>query len=63
MPTASPSRVATFNANTEMSRTWASSQKRPRVTVTAMPPPMTGRAAATSVPKMSTSTRIATGIV
>ena len=63
MPTARPSSVATFIANTEMSRPWASSQKMPRVTVTAMPPPMTGRAAATSVPKMSTSTRIATGMV
>ncbi len=63
MPTARPSSVATFMAKTEMSSTWARSQKRPRVTVTAMPPPMTGRAAATSVPKMSTSTRIATGIV
>ena len=63
MPTARPSSVATFIANTEMSRTWASTQKMPRVTVTAMPPPITGRAAATSVPKMSTSTRMATGIV
>ena len=35
----------------------------PDVTVTAMPPPMTGRAAATSVPKMRTSTRMATGMV
>ena len=63
MPTARPSSVATFMANTEMSRTWATSQNRPRVTVTAMPPPMTGRAAATSVPKISTSTKTATGIV
>ena len=63
MPTARPSRVATFSAKTEMSSHWAISQKRPSVTVTAMPPPITGRAAATSVPKISTSTRIATGMV
>ena len=63
MPTARPRSVATFIANTEMSSTWASSQKRPSVTVTAMPPPITGNAAATRVPKISTSTRIATGIV
>jgi hypothetical protein len=63
MPTASPSSVATFIANTEMSRNWASTQNMPRVTVTAMPPPMTGRAAATRVPKMSTRTTMAIGTV
>ncbi len=34
----------------------------PRVTVTAMPPLMTGRAAATSVPKTSISASRATGM-
>src|SRR5665647_98011 len=63
MPTARPSSVATFIANTEMSRNWASTQIMPSVTVTAMPPPITGRAAATRVPKMSTRTMMAIGKV
>ena len=63
MPTASPSSVATFIAKTEMSRNWASTQNTPSVTVTAMPPPITGKAAATRVPKISTRTMMAMGKV
>ncbi len=63
MPTASPRSVATFIAKTERSRNWASTQNTPSVMVTAMPPPITGRAAATRVPKMSTRTKMAIGRV
>ena len=63
MPTARPSSVAEFMAKIERSITCPSTQNTPRVTVTAAPPPITGRAAATSVPKISRSTRIAMGIV
>ena len=46
-----------------MSTNWASTQNVPSVTVTAMPPPITGKAAATRVPKMSTRTKTAIGSV
>ncbi len=63
MPTARPSSVAEFMAKIERSTTWPSAQNTPSVTVTAAPPPMTGRAAATRVPKIRSRTSTAIGRV
>ena len=61
MPTARPSSEATFMVKIERLRRWARRYSTPSVTVTARPPPITGRAAATTLPNTSTSTIRANG--
>ncbi len=61
MPTARPSSEATFMVKIERLKRCASRYSTPSVTVTARPPPITGRAAATTLPKTMTSTIRANG--
>jgi hypothetical protein len=61
MATASPSRVATFMANIDMLVARPMRYMAPKVTLTARPPVMTGKAAATKLPKTRISATRATG--